>query len=348
MKKAISFLLALVFICSLSACGGPSSGTPNSASATASVETSTSSPASSEAGKPISDAYDFVRIGTASLGGNFYNWGSAIAQLLIEKMGCDASSQATNGSAANCYLVRDGEVEIALCQGNTLYEAVSGTGNFEGETFSTLRSVGTISFNVYHVMVRTDAKIETIEDLRGKRIAMGPVGGGVEISARKFLEAYGINDGDFSPIYGTVAEMHEQMKTGQIDAYVNAVAAGTAQTTDTLSDSKITLLPMSKEDVDRYVSNNPDVGAFTIPAGTYADQNEDIYTMGSAVIIFVDASMPEEFAYEFTKHFYEENEFLMSYNSGFSNATPQNALVGLCLPLHSGSERYLKEIGIIK
>jgi TRAP transporter TAXI family solute receptor len=329
MKRIMSIVAAAIVLCSLSSCSkGASSASGQAASKKA--------------------AYEFVRIGTASLGGNFYNWGNAVAQMVTEKMGIKSSSQATSGSAANCTLVRDGEVEIAISQGNTLYEAVSGTGTFKDQKFDTLRSLGTISFNIFHVLARTDAGIKTIADCKGKRIGMGPVGGGIEISGRKLLAVYGIGPDDFKPIYGTSGEMCEQLKTGQIDAYAYAVAPGTAQITDTLSDPKVKLLPMAVADVDKYVANNPDVCATTIPANTYKNEPNEIYTMGSPAILFADKKMDERFAYSFTKAFYENHDYLMGINSGFAPAIPANALKGLCLPLHAGSEKYLKEIGIVK
>ncbi len=335
MKKLLSILLVAAMMITTVGCSEttPAESTDGEASVEASVEAS---------------AYEFVRIGTASLGGNFYNFGSALSQLVIEKMGYDASSQATNGSAQNCYLVRDGEVEMAIAQGNTIYEAITSAGNFEGENFDSLRGLGIISFNAYHVLVHEDANIQSLEDLKGKKIAMGPVGGGVEVSARKFLSFFGINDGDYTPIYGTVGEMHEQMKTGQIDAYINAVGAGTAQTTDTLSDEKISLLMLTKEQVDSFLEANPDLGQFTVPAGTYAELTEDMYTCGPAATIFANEDMPEDFAYEFTKNLYTQNEFLMSYNSGFVDALPENATSGMVLEWHPGAAKYLKEIGILQ
>ena len=68
----------------------------------------------------------YLRIGTASLGGNYFPMGAAIGVLIEEKIpGVKATPQATGGSSFNLVAMEEGEQELALCQGPAVAEAVN-------------------------------------------------------------------------------------------------------------------------------------------------------------------------------------------------------------------------------
>ncbi len=171
----------------------------------------------------------YVRIGTAGMGGAFYPMGNALAQLITEKIpNIKASAQSTGGSAENCRLLQKKDVEIALIQSATLREAVKGEGKFKDGAIKEIKAITSAYFMPFHVIVRADANVNNISDLKGKRIALGPIASGIEVNALTLLDAYGIKKEDFKAIHQNQDESYEALKMGNVDALIYATGAGSA------------------------------------------------------------------------------------------------------------------------
>lgn len=333
MKKMLSVLLTIAMILCFTACGESNNQNPE---------------IHSEEPQTVSPGLDQIRIGSASMGGGTYTIGNAIAQLINEKMdGIKGFNQETSGSGEDITLLESGEVEIGIVMGATLQQAVDGTGSFEGMPCKNISTIGTFKFDTYHVYTYTNAKINTISDLAGKKIGVGPMGGGIEVNANALLSAYGITPDDYTPIYGTASDMYEQLKVGQIDALIHCAAAGTSQPSDALASGKVSLLPIDSDKIDELMKTNRSFCHFTIAAGTYENQPEDIETMASANILVCRSDIDEESIYQFTKAFYENNEYLLTFYAQLTDAVPENASFGQLTGFHPGAERYLKEVGAI-
>lgn len=335
MKKIISLALALCMLLMVG-CSAASS-TP----ATPSGEAPASSEAASSGEKMM------WRIGTASMTGNFYTLGSAFALMINEKMeGSESAAQATGGSADNCFLLDDKEIEIGLIQSATVQEAVTGTGAFaETGAIDSMRGVGVIYLTTFHCIVNNKSGVEKISDLQGKKIGVGPMGGGVEVNANILLSEFGVTD--FTPIYGTMGEALEGVKNGEVDAVIYATSTGTANVSDALNSGNCTLIGMTEEEAAAICERRPEFGLATIPANSYQEQPEDIHTFAGTALIVTRADIDDDAIYNLCKTFYENNEFLVSQNAIFAESVLENAATGMCVPFHPGAEKYLKEQGAL-
>lgn len=342
MKKFIAMAMSLMFLL-LAGCGGTSSPPSSTASSTPQPASST---ASSATPSPVGTDIKMWRIGTASMTGNFYTMGSAIAQMISEKMSdVEGSAQATGGSADNCFLLQDKEIDLALSQSATVKEAVDKKGAFEGQTIDTMRGVGVLYIMEFHVVVNNKSGIKTIADIKGKKVAVAQMGGGVEVNAAILLNEFGVTD--YSPIYGTMGEAIEQVKTGEADALIYATSTGAANITDALNSGNCTLIGMTEEEAKGIVQKRSEFGYAVIPAGTYQGQTADVHTFAGSALILTRADISDDSVYAFTKAFYENNAFLVGQNAIFEGSTAANATVGMCVPFHPGAEKYLKEIGVL-
>ena len=96
-----------------------------------------------------------------------------------------------------------------------------------------------------------------------------------------------------------------------------------------------------------YKRQRPEFGPAVIPANSYQDQPEDVYTIAGTMLVLTREDISEDDVYTITKALYENNDFLVSQNAIFKDATLENAAVGMCVPFHPGAEKYLKEKGIL-
>lgn len=120
-----------------------------------------------------------LRIGTASQGGAFYPVGQAISTL-VNSHADDLTMVpiVTQGSVQNPKLVHSGEIDIGITNNNLSVLANKGAAMYKKNGKMNLRAVGALHFSILHMMTLKDSSINLISDLKGKRIAVGPAGGG--------------------------------------------------------------------------------------------------------------------------------------------------------------------------
>ncbi len=303
----------------------------------------------SDAAKSGTAKAKFLRIGTASMGGNFFPLGSALAQLINDKVpGAKASAQATGGSAENCNFLEQGELELALVQSETLSDAYKGTGKFKDRPIKKMRGITSIYFNSFHILVRKDSGINDITDIRGKRVAVGPIAGGIEINHNKILSTFGVNKTDYKPIYGTREEASEFLKTNRADVHIYATGKGSSQITDLMSTGDIKLLNLSNEQIKKLIARYPDLGTSTIPKNTYKNQDSDIHTVVGGTLFVTTDKMSTDLIYNITKAIFENKKNLETAHKYFKETNSKTATESMSIPLHPGAEKYLKEIKAIK
>lgn len=291
----------------------------------------------------------YMRIATASMGGAFYPLGNALAQLLSEKMPqFISSSQATGGSVENCRLLQRKEVELAFIQSATLREAINGEGKFKSAPVKEMQAITAIYFMPFHVIVRKDANIKKVADLKGKKIALGPVASGIEVNALALLATYGLTKADIKPVHQNQDESYEALKVGTVDALIYATGAGSAQITDVMLSKKTEILSLEKDSIDTMMKKYPEFGPMKIKAGTYPGQDKEIVTIAGSAVLVTRPDMDADLVYTITKAIFTNNDFLVQRHDYYKETTPDNATVGIVLQLHPGAARYLREVGAIR
>jgi TRAP transporter TAXI family solute receptor len=85
---------------------------------------------------------------------------------------------------------------------------------------------------------------------------------------------------------------------------------------------------------------------YTIAAGTYPGQTDDVTTIAQPNFLAVNASVNEEHVYLLTKAMYENLPFLQAIHPATKAMAIENAMGGLPAPLHPGAARFYTEMGL--
>ena len=160
-----------------------------------------------------------LRIGTASQGGAFYPVGQAISSLVNKHAkGLTMVPVVTGGSVQNPKLVNKKEVDIAITNNNLAVFANKGAAMYKKAGQMNLRAIGALHFSVLHMMTLENSSISTISDLKGKRVAIGPAGGGTIPFTKQILGLHGLNIKDIKPVFLSYADGFSQLADGNVDA----------------------------------------------------------------------------------------------------------------------------------
>jgi len=296
------------------------------------------------------DDFEFMRIGTASLGGNFFPMGAAIAEVLSPEMeGHQFTPMATGGSAYNMGAIDRDELEIAISQGTAVAAGVNGTGAFEGNPTRNVRGIGQYHATPQHVIYSSKLEINELSDLKGKKIEMIAPGDGIEVATRKMLEAMGVSIEDIDAQHsGNRQQAASRLKTGQVDAMIDGTGVGAAWLVDVIGKGRFSLLNLSDSEIDTINSSYGEFSRAVIPAGSYYGQEKDIQTVANWTVILVRDDMPEDLVYEITKNLFAKKDELTQRHHYFHDLDPENIKGGLPVEMHKGAEKYYKEIGILE
>lgn len=292
-------------------------------------------------------AAEFVRIGTSSIGGGFYLIGNTIAQVGNQlKIGINYTA-VTGGSTKNLISLSKKDVEFGLAQSAALDEAYRGIGGFEGRPLKQLRFVTAVYPMPAHVLVSGEG-IDSITDLKGRKVDFGPIGGGIETNCRIVLGAYGIKDEDIKiDRYGR-SEVVEALQTGTVNGHIWFTTYPNAQIQEMLT-KNVRLLPIDPEHRDAILEQYPFFTLSVIPAGTYKGYDQDIPTVAAIGALITYADMDEDVVYKTVKMMYENSQLLKDrLPSYFANFSIENALNGCSIEVHPGALKYYRECGLVK
>lgn len=117
-----------------------------------------------------------IVIGTGGSSGTYFAIGAGMANLLNKKSdGLNAVSQGTNGAIENVRLLHSKSIDIGMGNWDALYFGYEGTGPFNGEK-QNIVSLMTLYLSGGQMAVKEDSGIEGYEDLKGKKVNLGPQG----------------------------------------------------------------------------------------------------------------------------------------------------------------------------
>jgi TRAP transporter TAXI family solute receptor len=100
-----------------------------------------------------------------------------------KQTGIRCSVESTGGSVYNVNTIHAGELDFGIAQSDTAYQAYHGEGKFKNKPIKELRSVMAIYPELLALVVRKDAGIKTLPDIKGKRINIDVPGSGTRMTA---------------------------------------------------------------------------------------------------------------------------------------------------------------------
>ncbi|MGD9511487.1 MAG: TAXI family TRAP transporter solute-binding subunit, partial [Geminicoccaceae bacterium] len=164
-----------------------------------------------------------LAIGTGGVTGIYYQVGAALCRLLRDHppaMPIDCSTEGTAGSARNVELVASGKLPLGLAQGDTLHDAVTGSGAFAGAPLAgRLRVLFSPVIETFLVLTTAENWMPRISELKGRRINIGPPASGSEITFRQIMAARGWSPTDFLEISNIRSSLQARaLCRGRVDA----------------------------------------------------------------------------------------------------------------------------------
>lgn len=282
-----------------------------------------------------------LSIGTGNTAGVYYVLGGGYAKLVGDKLsGYRLTPEVTGGPKENIERVASGEDDLGLCSLSWATDAIKGQGAFSSP--QPIRALSRLYLNYTHVVVRSD--IDSLEQLKGKRISTGSPGSTGELGASRLLAVAGLDvDKDTRRQKISLNESVQSMKDGQLDAVFwsgGLPTSGIQDVTRALG-RKVKLL-----DLGRYVqalqARYPDIYEVTTIAPGLYRQSAPVRTIAEANLLIVNESMDRKLATDLTGVLLDNLPALAQVHPEGRNITREKAEETAPVPLHPGAEQYYR------
>lgn len=292
-----------------------------------------------------------LNLSTAATTGALYPIGASCAAVWNDKLSnITVNSQASNGGVENLNLLQAGEVDMGFAVTSIMYQSFYGEGGFAGNANPKLRVLTGLYYNPNQVVASGESGVTTLTQLAGTRFAPGAAGSTtLEETEHHFLAA-GIPYPDgINAQYVGFTEAVDLIRNRQLDGAWIMAGVPNSAVTEVITTAGGHLVPISDDVIDALIAKYPWYARYTIPAGSYEGQSEDITTTAIKLCLFASADMDDDTAYRLVRAFWENIDTIAASNGALKGLRVEDAVTDLAgLPLHDGAARYYRELGLIE
>lgn len=293
-----------------------------------------------------------VAIGSNPQGSAAYATAAAIAALVSRNSDYNMRVIPQGGPDVTIPLVNTGELEFSVSNSIPVYFAQRGAAMFKDRPQESVRMVAALYNLNVAFFVRSDSDIQSLEDLRGRRVTTEFTGQRVLHTMQSAILAtvgMTVADLDGVPVPSGVRGV-EEFISGGVDAGIFSVGSGQMQqadasvggvrwlpvpTTDEAQAALVALAPGSY--IEEIQPSESRVG-ITAPTGVFA----------GPFLLVAGEGTPDDLVYEVTRLIHENAEALSAADAQFLTFDPANMARDLDIEMHAGAIRYYTEIGLMK
>lgn len=219
-----------------------------------------------------------------------------------------------------------------------------------------IRALFAFQGSTMHPTVWADSGIESWEDVKGKRVYIGPPAGAAATQSTGMVEAAsGLKEGsDYEGVKLPWGQAAQGFQDGQFDMYIAFYPIGSQTITELGLQRQVRILGLpegtlgSKDWADYEARSG--VAGVTIPAETYGDAVANgggaLDVGATAMMVVANKDLDEETAYALTKSYFEALPEMKASNALLASQDESKPLFGITAKLHPGAIRYYQEAGV--
>ncbi len=293
-------------------------------------------------GAALSVSATELRIGTASQEGAYYPIGQSISSLVNEHAeGLTMVPIVTGGSVQNPRLVNSNEVDIAITNNNLAVLANDGAAMYAKSGKMNLKAIGSLHFSVLHIIALDGSTVNAITDLKGKRVAVGPAGGGTIQFLDQVFSLYGMSMSDITPSFLSYGDGFSQLADGNVDAALALSGYPASAVMQAGANKELKFINLSDDVMEKALDKYKNYSRVVIPKEVYGVA-EDGVALGVSNMLVVNTDMEDDTAYQITRAIYDHMDEFKASNANAKQIDPARSM-SLGIPLHPGSMRYFSE-----
>ena len=257
-----------------------------------------------------------IRIGTSEYGGTFYTQGQAIAELFNRRRAgaeqCVVTT--TDASIHNAEQLDRGELEFGFMASNWIGRAKNGTPPFTKPI--AVRMVAPANAGPMCFVKLASSAIQSVADFKGRRIAIGTQGSGMEQHIHTIFDILGLSFDSFTAVHMGFAEGADALIAGAIDAQFHPPIPNKVLT-DLSRRADIRVVPYAPGQLEKVLDQVPFYRPVVMEKGAFRGVEKDVTQVGVINVLVSHESVPEELVCDMAGAIVENLDVLPRMNALF-------------------------------
>ncbi|GAB7055112.1 MULTISPECIES: TAXI family TRAP transporter solute-binding subunit [Paenibacillus] len=301
------------------------------------------------ASAPVSNQPLDLRFMAAPQSGSWYPLAVGITEGLKKNMSqLKQVSIEPGGGVANVIAVNGGKGQMGFSQAMPTVDGYAGNPPFK-EKNQNVQYVLSLFPHTTHIVVLKNSGITNIEEIKGKKINVGPKGLLTEDIAARILKAYGMSYKDMASVQNlSFSDSVEQMKDGRLDVLFWTVPSPFAVLTDLAQSKDMDLLAIPEDKIEQMTSSNPGLVRAILTKGTYKGLDHDVVTVQSPLVVIANKDAPVDLVYQVTKTIYDNLNDLKKIDPALKPVDQESLPADIGVPMHPGAKKFFQEKGLLK
>ena len=282
-------------------------------------------------------------------GGTFQYFSNGIATRLSKDMAdVDVSNMASAGSLENLRRVNSGDADFGIVYSGDAYLARNGKLTKDETKYENVYAMAYLYGAPAHLLTVEGSGIETVADLKGKRVAVGGAGSGAASAAQRYFTQLGLWD-EMKVEYLGYSQAASALGDKLIDAMWVFAGYPNSSVIQAAASNKIKLLSLVEPAKEAgFFDAYPFYTLLAIPAGTYQGVDYEVSSFqDSALWVAGKHVKPELVAAALADIFSTEGlAYMVKVKSTAKEMSVAGALNGVVTPVHPGAATFWKEHGL--
>ncbi|MGE4281345.1 MAG: TAXI family TRAP transporter solute-binding subunit [Magnetospirillum sp.] len=289
-------------------------------------------------------------ISSGEVTGYYYPAAGALCRVINkESGGIHCAAVPSSGSAANLAALRSGAVDLGVVQAQAAQMAAEGTGSFkDAGPFTDLRAVLSLPGESVMLLARQGADIESMADLKGKRVNLGRPGSFQRAMAEATLEAAGLSEGDLAiAVELELSEQTPELCEGNIDAAFYSGYQPMAEATMAMDECDALPVQIKAKTLESYLKHHSWLTRATIHKDLYPGMRDDVVSLQVRALLVTTTRSSNTQVQDWLKAIHANFSALTHLHPvlrGLGKA--DSAKDGITIKLHDGADAFYGETGL--
>lgn len=285
------------------------------------------------------------RFYTGGTEGTYYQYGTVLAEVIKERTNIRLEVITSGGSKDNIHAIETGQAQFGFVQSDVMTYASGGTNAFASSGHIENFSVVAAMYNEPVQIVTFDPDIQSVSDLKAKRVSIGAKGSGVNFNAKDILKAYDMTLEDIVPVYENFAKSVSDLINRQIDAAIIVAGIPTDAISKMTRNSGFHLIGLDQDHIDIITHNNPYYRSSVIPSAIY-QLADDLTTVSVQAVLIARDDVPDQEVYNIVSAIFNNSEEIAEKNLKGRNLDLYFAASVQTVLYHPGAARFYREKGL--
>lgn len=281
-----------------------------------------------------------LRFMTGPQGGSWIPLGGAIAEVVQKELPHVSITVMPGAGIANVKAIEQGKADLGFGNANSTADAIAGRKPFDAQA-QNVRHVVTLYNQYFQVAVPEDLDVRSVKDLRGKRLAVQPVGNTGEQMTREVMQVYGLKYADAARVnHVSYTDAVELIKNRQADVFTLITTIPASSVMDLATGRKVRLIGIDDDKVQELSKMNAGYTRLIVPRGTYAGQDADVVTIGTVTHLVASGKLPEDLVAQITQAIVKHKDALAAVVKDIGKVSPKEMGRDIGLPFHPGARKF--------